>query len=141
MKVIILEDERVENVSDGYARNYLLPRKLAVPATPQAVAAAEKRREKKKAEMEQKKAEMQQLADKLSALEIEIPADAGEEGKLFGSITAADIAEAVKSAAGVEIDKKKIEIADPIKALGEHQASVKLFPEVKATLKIKISAR
>lgn len=141
MKVIILEDERVENVSDGYARNYLLPRKLAVPATPQAIAAAEKRREKKKAEMEQKKAEMQQLADKLAALEIEIPADAGEEGKLFGSITAADIAEAVKKTAGIEIDKKKIDIADPIKALGAHQASVKLFAEVKATLKLKIYAK
>ena len=106
MKVIFLEDDRIEAVSDGYARNYLLPRKLAVLATPGALAAVEKRRDKSKAELEKQKGEMQTLAEKLSAFEIVIEADAGEGGKLFGSVTSSDIAEAVRKTFGVELDRK-----------------------------------
>lgn len=141
MKVIFLEDDRVEEVSDGYARNYLLPRKLAVSATPQALASAEKRREKRKAELEERKTEMQSLAEKLSALEVVVEMDAGEGGKLFGSVTTADIADAIKKASGTEIDKKRIEIQEPIKVVGEYTVPVKLFQEVTAALKLKVSAR
>src|SRR3989338_3973838 len=119
MKVILLEDDQVKNVSDGYARNYLLPRKLAILATPDAVKAVEKRSGQKMAELEKKRAEMQALADKLSALEFTVSADAGEGGKLFGSVTSSDIAAAGKSAAGVELDKKKIDLTDPIKMAGD----------------------
>ena len=87
MKVIILEDDRVENVSDGYARNFLLPRGLAALATPAAIAAVEKRREKKQTEIEKKKQEMRASAEQLGALEVAITADVGEGGKLFGSTT------------------------------------------------------
>ncbi len=141
MKVIFLEDDRIENVAEGYARNYLLPRKLAIAATPQAAAAAEKRREVKRAETDKKKGEMQALAEKLSALEFAISVDAGEGGKLFGSVTAADIAEAVKNKSGIEIDKKKIDLEEPLKTVGEHTVSAKLFADVSAKLKIIISAR
>ena len=141
MKVIILEDDRIENVADGYARNYLLPRKLAQAATPQAVAAVEKRKEKKKAEIERKKIETQAVAEKLSAAEIVIEADAGEGGKLFGSVTPADIAAAVKKTTGIEVDKRKIDLREPLKAAGDYAVTVKLFQDITATLKIKVSAR
>ena len=141
MKVIFFEDDRLEQVSDGYARNYLLPNKLAVAATQAAIAAADKRREKRKAELEQRKAEMQSLAEKLEALEVIIAADAGEGGKLFGSVTAADVAEALKQSGAAEIDKRKITLHDSIKTLGDFAAAVKLHPEVTATLKIKVTAK
>lgn len=141
MKVIFLEDDRVEEVSDGYARNYLLPRKLAVLATPGALAEVERRREEKKAELEKKRAEMQALAEKLSEAEVEIKVDAGEEGKLFGSVTSSDIAEAIKERVGVEVDKRKIEIEEPIKVLGEYKVQVKLFQDITAFLKVKVSAK
>ena len=141
MKVIFLEDDRIEAVSDGYARNYLLPRKLAVLATPEAIAAVEKRGEKKKTELEKKKAEMQTLAEKLSTLEIVVAADAGEGGKLFGSVTSSDIAEAVKRSSGVELDRKKIELEEPLKVVGEYSVPVRLFQDITATLKLKVSAK
>lgn len=141
MKVIILEDDRIENVADGHARNYLLPRRLAVPATPQAIAAAEKRRDKKLAELQQKRDQFQAEADKLSSLEFTVSADAGEEGKLFGAVTAADIAKAVKQQAQFELDRKKIELEAPIKIIGEYSVKAKLFQDISATLKIKVAAK
>jgi len=141
MKVIFLEDDRVEEVSEGYARNYLIPRKLAVVATPQALAAAEKRKEAKRKELEKKREEMRALAEKLSSLEVLVEAEAGEEGKLFGAVTAADIVETLRKVSGIELDKRKVELGDPIKTVGEYKVSVKLFPEINATLKVKVSAK
>jgi large subunit ribosomal protein L9 len=141
MKVIFVEDDRIEAVSDGYARNYLLPNKLAMIATPAALAAAEKRRGKRKEELEKRKAEMQALAEKLAALEIVVEADAGEGGKLFGSVTAADIAEAARKAGGVEIDRRKILLEEPIRTIGEYSVPLKLHPDVTAALKVKVSAK
>lgn len=141
MKVIFVEDDRIEAVSDGYARNYLLPNKLAMMATPAALAAAEKRRGKRKEELEKRKAEMQALAEKLAALEIVVEADAGEGGKLFGSVTAVDIAEAARKAGGVEIDRRKILLEEPIRTIGEYSVPLKLHPDVTAALKVKVSAK
>jgi len=141
MKIIYLEDDRIEEVSEGYARNFLLPRKLCILATPKALAAAEKRKEAKAAEVEKKRAEMKELADKLAAIEFTIAADTGEGGKLFGSVTAVDICAAVKKGAGVEIDKRKIEVREPIKVIGEYSVPVKLIQDISATLKIKVIAR
>jgi len=141
MKVIFLEDDRIEDVSDGYARNYLLPRKVAVPATTPALAAAEKRKEKKTAELGQKRTDMQLLAEKLASLEFEIKADTGEGGKLFGSVTSSDIAEAVKRTAGVEFDRKKIELNEPLKIVGDYTVSAKLFQDVTATLRVKVTPK
>ncbi len=138
MKVIFLEDDRIEDVSEGYARNYLLPRKLAVLATTQARTAAEKRKDKKKAELEQKRADMQTLAEKLASLEFEIKADVGEGGKLFGSVTSSDIAEAVKRAAGVDLDRKKIELGEPLKIVGDYTVPARLFQDLTATLRVKV---
>lgn len=135
------EEDAILEVSDGYARNYLLPCKLAILATPSTLAAAEKRRQKKEAELEKQKEEFKALKEKLSALEIDIEAPAGEEGKLFGSITNQDIAEAIKNQGGIEIDKRKIELEEPLKLVGEHTISVSLFRDIKASLKVKIAAK
>lgn len=141
MKVIILEDDRVENVSDGYARNYLFPRKLAAAATPAALAAVEKRQEKKKAEVAKRQEEMKSLAEQLAALEVTVTADAGEGGKLFGSITSADLAKALKQSASLEIDKRKIVLGEPLKAVGDYTVTVKLFQDITAQLKVKVAAK
>ncbi len=141
MKVIILEDDRVENVSDGYARNYLFPRKLAAAATPAALAAVEKRQEKKKAEVAKRQEEMKALSEQLAALEVTVTADVGEGGKLFGSITSADLSKAIKQSANLDIDKRKIQLSEPIKAVGDYTATVKLFQEITAQLKVKVAAK
>jgi len=141
MKVIILEDDSIENVSDGYARNFLFPRKLAISATTAAVAALGKRQEKKKTEIEKKRQEMQTLADKLSATEVVITADVGEGGKLFGSVTTPDLVRAIKQTAGIDIDKRRIEIKEPLKTVGDYLVNIKLFKGVAASLKVKVAAR
>ena len=141
MKVIILEDDSLESVSDGYARNFLFPRKLAISATTAAVAALGKRQAKKQAEIETKKQAAQALAEKLSATEVVITADAGEGGKLFGSVTTPDLARAIKQAAGIEIDKRRIEIKEPLKTVGDYLVTIKLFKGVAASLKVKVAAR
>ena len=141
MKVIILEDDSIENVSDGYARNYLFPKKLAISATPAAVAALGKRQEKKKTEIEKKRQEMQTLADKLSATEVVITADVGEGGKLFGSVTTTDLVKAVKQTVGIDLDKRRIEIKEPLKTVGDYLVNIKLFKGVAASLKVKVAAK
>ena len=141
MKVIILEDDRVENVSDGYARNFLFPRRLAIAATRPALAAVTKREAKKKTEIEKRQAEMQALAAKISETEIVITADVGEGGKLFGSVTTTDLVKAIKQTMSLDIDKRKIEVKTPLKTVGDYVVSVKLFRDVTAALKVKVAAR
>ncbi|MEE8637570.1 MAG: 50S ribosomal protein L9 [Candidatus Margulisiibacteriota bacterium] len=135
------EEDSLIEVSNGYARNYLFPRKLAVPATPSEIAALEKRKTEKEKKLAEKRAEHEELAKKLSSLEVSIPVDAGEGGKLFGSVTSQDIAEAVQKISQIDIDKKKIELAEPIKVVGQYSIPIKLFQDVSATLKVKIEAR
>ncbi|OGC05544.1 50S ribosomal protein L9 [candidate division WOR-1 bacterium RIFCSPLOWO2_02_FULL_46_20] len=148
MKVILLKEvpslgeaDSLVEVSPGYARNYLLPKKIAGPATRTAVAEMEKRNIEKEKVMAVKRMELEALAKRLSALEISIPVDAGEGGKLFGSVTSQDIAEAVQKAAQIEIDKKKLELAEPIKVIGDHSVVLKLFRNINARLQIKVIAK
>jgi len=138
MKVILFTEDRVAEVSDGYARNYLFPNKLAIPATLPAIAQMEKRAEANRGKREAEKQQAQELAEKLSSQEVVIAADAGEEGKLFGSVTAADVAAAIFGSQKIEIDRKKINLNEHIKALGEYTATVKLHHEVNAHLKLRI---
>ncbi|MDD5382680.1 MAG: 50S ribosomal protein L9 [Candidatus Margulisbacteria bacterium] len=148
MKIVLFKDvpdlgeaDTLVNVSEGYARNYLLPRKLAGPATPAILAGMEKRHAEKEKQRAEKKAEFEALAGKLSSQEIVIEADAGEGGKLFGSVTAQDIAEALHKACQVEVDKRKVELGDPIKLVGEYTVPVKLFKDITAELKIKVVSK
>ena len=141
MKVLFLEDDRVQEVAEGYARNYLLPRNMAIKVTPHALAAADKRKDQKKAELDKKRGEMQALAKQLAEAELLIQADAGEGGKLFGSVTTADIADEIKKSTGIEIDKRKIELIEPIKTLGDHGVVVKLYHDINARLTIKVAPK
>ncbi|MGA7118836.1 MAG: 50S ribosomal protein L9 [Polyangiaceae bacterium] len=127
-------------VRPGFARNYLLPRQLAVPATTAAVRRVEHDKVVALAKAEKAKKESREVADKLGALRVKITQKAGDDGRLFGSVTAKDIEAAVK-ALGVTIDRKRIQLAEPIKSVGSYDVSVKLVSDVAATLKVEVAAR
>jgi large subunit ribosomal protein L9 len=127
-------------VRPGFARNYLLPRQLAVPATTAAVRRVEHDKIVALAKAEKAKKEGREVADKLGALRVKITQKAGEDGRLFGSVTAKDIEAAVK-ALGVAVDRKRIQLAEPIKSVGSYEVAVKLVSEVTATLKVEVVAR
>ncbi len=144
MRVILLQDIKglgkkfdIKKVTDGYARNFLLPKNLARLATPQAIAQLEKQREIRiqKGKEGLKKAE--QIASKLKDLVLEIKAKTTKEGKLFGSISAQDIADVLKKK-GFEISLDKIEIKDPIKKIGKHSVLINLTPEIKEKISVDV---
>ena len=145
MKVILLEDVKslgkkgtIVNVSDGYARNLLLPKKLGVEATPKNLndLKLQKAHEDKLAKeaLEAAKAFGEQIAKS----EVTIPIKVGEGGKVFGSISAKEIAEAAREQLGFELDKKKLQMDGPIKELGSVTVTVKLHPQVTAPLKVHV---
>jgi large subunit ribosomal protein L9 len=144
MKVILKEDVKhvgkmgqIVDVADGYARNYLIPKGLVTEASTKNIKFLE--HEKRIIQEKSKKIRnsAQDLAHRISSLTISIKAKAGEEGKLFGSITTMDVAEALQKE-GVEIDKKKISLEEPIKRLGSYTVNIKLHPDVSAPLNIQI---
>jgi len=135
------EEFEVIKVSLGYARNYLLPNKLAIEATKTALAALEKKRSEIEQKQTEKKAAFEAMAKDLADKEFVILADAGPEGKLFGAVTSSVIAEALLDQAKVEIDKRKIHLAESIKLVGDYQVAIKLFQDVNAHIKIKVEAK
>jgi len=147
MKVILLQDvkdlgkkDSVVNVSDGYARNFLFPRKVAIEASEGGLKTIA---DKNNSVINKKNNELQaakELAEKINKIEVSIKAKTGDNGKLFGSITNKDIAEIIKSKHKIEIDKKKIVLNDAIKTIGTYQAEIKVYPEISAKVKIIVSA-
>jgi large subunit ribosomal protein L9 len=142
MKIILIENvDRLGNmgdlvnVKDGYARNYLIPRNLAKPATPGNMKILESLKKKQQEEDARLLAQAKALAEKVSSLSLTIPAQAGEEEKLFGSISNELIAAGLAEE-GVNIDKRDILIDEPIKKLGVYQVTVKIAPDVKASLRV-----
>ncbi len=127
-------------VRPGFARNYLLPRQLALPATTAAVRRVEHDKAVALAKAEKSKKEGREVADKLGAIHVKISQKAGEDGRLFGSVTAKDIEAAVK-ALGVVVDRKRIVLHEPIKSVGSYEIAVKLVSDVTATLKVEVVAR
>lgn len=132
MKVLLLKDVYklgragdVKRVADGYGRNYLLPQELAVLATPGALKQVEHIRSKASATREVQNRELSGVAEKLSKLTLTFPAKAGETGKLYGSITPGMIAETIQKKAGVEVDRRQLDL-QPIRTLGEHKIHVRL---------------
>ncbi len=147
MKVVLLEDIEslglagdIKEVKDGYARNFLFPKKLALQATKENVKIIEEKRNsivkrtQKRLQIEQTKKEQ------LDGLAIDIKAKAGEAGKLFGSIGANDIYIALKEKQ-IEVDKKSIRILEPIKQTGEYEVTIALFRDIKATIKVAVQAK
>lgn len=147
MKVILLKDVKglgkagkIVNASDGHARNYLIPRGLAKEATEGGIKTLKLQQaaeEKKKA---QELAEAKILAEKISNLTVKLKSKAGEGGKLFGSITSKDIAVAMKKQHNLEIDKRKIQLDNPIKELGTIKVEIKVYPEVSGKLNVEVVA-
>src|SRR5512147_824636 len=128
----------VVKVKDGYARNFLLPRGLGMPVNAANKAMAEKERKAHEARLAKEKAEFESLAQRIGGLRFVAPRKVGENDTLYGSVTSGDIAEFLK-AKGIEIDKRKVQLEDAIKKLGEHEVRIKLHPEVQASLKLLVS--
>ena len=126
----------VVDVSKGYLRNYLIPRKLAEPATKGAVVAAKHRAGGRRARrVADATAKAQENAALLNKTVLTIPHQAGDDGRLFGSVTSQDIADAIKEARGIKIDKRKVHLDDPIKTVGTHMVVVEVSDGVTATVK------
>ena len=146
MQVILLEDVKgigkkgsVANVSDGHARNYLIPRKLAMQATDGNLKVLEKKNAAIAAEKAEEKEAALELKKKVEAAgPVVIKGKAGDGGKLFGAITTKDVAEAFEKAYGIALDKEKIVLKDTIKQAGNYKAELKLYPEVSAVMKIRV---
>ena len=137
MKVVLLADVKgqgkkneVINVSDGYARNFLLPRKLAVEADSKVLNEIKGREESLKHKIEVETAEAKALAAKLDTILIKITASSGADGRLYGSITAKDIAEQLAKDHGITVDKRKIQLSDAIRAYGKYDLDVKLYTDI-----------
>lgn len=143
MKVLLEQDVKgtgkkgeIVDVSDGYARNYLLPRKLAAPADAQAVNAASIQKSAAAHRKFQAGVAARDMAKQLEGVAVTVRAKVGENGRLFGAITGKEIAAALKEQKQVEIDKKKIALAEPIRALGEYTVRVSLFENTFAAVKV-----
>jgi large subunit ribosomal protein L9 len=128
------------DVSDGYARNYLVPRGLAIRATKGVVKQAEAMRRNRDARDRREREAAQALADQLAGRRIEVRVRAGEGGRLFGSVTAADVAGAVQAQAGVELDRRHLAMPEPLKALGPADVPVRLHSDVEVVLAVEVVA-
>ena len=146
MKVILQQDVRGQGkkgqlveISDGYARNFLLPRKLAVPATAENINTMKLQEKARQAQMAAEKAEAQALAEKLQGIQVKLAAKAGEGGRLFGAVTSKEIAEALSAQFGLNIAKTKLVLDEPIKACGGYQIKAKLGYEITGTVKVMVA--
>jgi large subunit ribosomal protein L9 len=130
----------VVEVADGYARNYLMPRGLAVRATKGGVNHVGSLRRAHQVRVNRAKAEAEAVASRLIATPIAVSARVGEDGRLFGSVTASDVAEAIERLSGVAVDRHDIHLEEPIRSVGSHEVRVHLFPEVDPVLTVQIEA-
>lgn len=145
MKVILLQDikgvgkkDEVINASDGYARNFLLPKKMGVEANAENMSKLKAKQDSNNYKKSVEKEKALDIAEKLKSITLKISVKSGENQKIFGSITAKEIAENLKEQYKIEIDKKKIDLKEPIKVLGVSTVSVKLFEGVMGSLKVQV---
>ena len=146
MKVLLKADVKgqgkkgeIKDVSDGYARNFLLPKGLAVVADAKALNEVKNKQEAEKHKLEREKQHAKELSEKLSGVTLKLSATAGPDGKLYGSVTAANIVEELKSKQNIDIDKRKIMLDENIKAFGTYSVDVKIYPEITATLTVVVT--
>ncbi len=147
MRVVFLDDVdgagragEIKNVADGFARNFLLPRKLAAPATTSTMQQADARAKAIAKEEEKRDGAAQAIVNKIGDSPLVIKAKVGEEGRLFGSVTASDIAEAINTRAGSSIEHRQVLLDAPIKQVGSHEVGVNLTRNVKATVTVEVEA-
>ena len=147
MKVILLADikgvgkkDQVINAADGYARNYLLPKKLAVEANTENMSKLKSKNDSKQFKKDTEKKEAEETAKKLKGIMLKIKVKAGENGKIFGGVTAKEISEGLKQNYKIEVDKKKIILNEAIKTLGTFDVEIKLYEGIIGTLKVDVLA-
>lgn len=145
MKVILTQEvkglgkkDAVVEVSEGYARNFLLPKKLAVPATDSNINTITQQKAAQARREQQQLDEAKMLASRLSKLSVTIPVKTGEGGKLFGSVTGKDVADALAKTHGVEIDRRKVELKDTVKAVGTFTVVIRVHPEIIAQIELNV---
>lgn len=146
MKLILTQDvkgqgkkDQVINVSDGYARNFLIPKGLAVPADAKSMSEIKSREESRLHKIETEKAAAKETAAKLEKVTVKIVGQAGADGRLYGSVTAKDIAEALEKQHGIVIDRRKLTLPEPIKTFGTYNTEVKLYTEITGKVKVTVS--
>ncbi len=146
MKVLLLADvkgqgkkDQIVEVSDGYARNFLFPKKLAVIADAKVLSEAKSKAESKEFKLKEEKAAAKALAQRLAALTVNISASSGSDGRLYGSVTAKDISEKLAEQHKIDIDKRKLSLPENIKSYGTYEVEVKVYPEISAKLKVTVS--
>jgi len=143
MKVVLLCDvkgqgkkDQIVDVSDGYARNFLFPQKKAIPADAKATSELKSKEEAKQFKISEDRKAANALAEKISKVEISIQMGHGNDGRLYGSVTAKDIAEELKRVIGTDVDKRKIQLKEAIKAYGKYSVSIKLLADISATFTV-----
>lgn len=148
MKVIFLQDVKgkgkkgeIKNVSDGFAKNFLLPQKMAVEATAANLNAAKGKQESIQYHKDMEEDNAKKLAEKIAQISLNISAKAGENGKLFGSVTSKELSEILKKEHGFDIDKRKFVLPDGIKSEGAYTVDIKLHPVIVAKLKVAVKAQ
>lgn len=148
MKVILIQDVKslgkkgdIVEVSEGYARNFILPKKLGVEASNTNLNNLKLQKANEEKIAKQRLEEAQEFAQKLETLEVVVEMKAGEGGRTFGSISSKEIVQAAKEQHGVELDKKKLQLSEAIKSFGFYEVSVKLHPKVTAKLKVKVQEK
>ncbi len=145
MEIVLLEDVKslgkkgdLVKVNDGYGRNYILPRKLGVEATAKNLNDLKLKKANEEKAAARQRADAEEIAAKLSDSTVTVPIKAGENGRAFGSVSTKEIAKAVSDQLGIEVDKKKMVLAEPIKNLGEYEVPIKLHKDVSVKLKVKV---
>lgn len=145
MKIILIQDVKklgkkgdIIEANDGYARNYIIPQKLGVEANNKNMNDLKLQKSNEVKVAQEQLDAAKQFAEDLSKLEVIVKIKAGEGGKVFGSVSSKEIAAAAKEQCGVELDKKKIQLSDPIKTFGVHEVAIKLHPKVTGSLKVKV---
>jgi large subunit ribosomal protein L9 len=134
------EPGEVVDVSPGYLRNYLVPRKLAQPATPASIADAERRKQAAERAAQERESRAEETAALLSKTVLTITHQAGEDGRLFGSVTSAEVAKAIEQARGLKIEKRRIRLEEPIRQTGTHMVAVEVHDGVTAEVKTIVTA-
>ena len=145
MKVVLLQDVKAQGkkndiveVSEGYARNFLFPKKLAIPADAKAVNDIKNKKSSEAYKIEVERAKAKELAEKLNETTVKIVGEGGKDGKFYGAVTSKDIAEALKAQFGYEVDKRKVELDAPIKAFGSYKVDIKLYQDISGKVTVSV---
>lgn len=145
MKVVLLQDVKAQGkkddiveVSEGYARNFLFPKKLAIPADAKAINDIKNKKSSEAHKIELERIAAKEIAEKLNQTTVKIVAEAGKDGKFYGAVTSKDIAEALKAQAKIEVDKRKVILDSPIKSFGTYKVDIKLYQEISGRVTIMV---